>query len=160
MLNSCHGSQSCFLLGKLGTVGIVLNSCNAPTSCLYFTRNRGTVGNVIDSCNGVEACNRGATYGGLMNDVSSSCNAHRACKYAGRGLTHPLHISSNMNNCCNTPYACDWANEASLPETCQVVRASMVGSLFALQPSMSLNKLTFSHVILAAGGVDDKQSTP
>jgi hypothetical protein len=123
ILDSCHGFQSCFLLGKLGTVGNVLNSCNAPTSCLFLTRMKGTAGNLLHSCNGVDACNRGASYGGSMKSISSSCNAHHACKHAGRGLTYPLHISSNMNNCCNTPYECYWANQTSLPDECQAVRA-------------------------------------
>ena len=117
--DSCHGFQSCFLLGKLGTVGNVRNSCNQPTSCLFLARLKGTVGSVRDSCNGVDTCNRGASYGGSLKNLASSCNAGHACMNAGRGLANPLHITSDINNCCNTVSACAWANQATLPGDCQ-----------------------------------------
>ena len=69
-------------------------------------------------------CNRGASYGGSLKNLASSCNAGHACMNAGRGLANPLHITSDINNCCNTVSACAWANQATLPGDCQTGGAS------------------------------------
>lgn len=118
VVNSCKGSQkSCYR----ANIPSVVNSCNGGAAECYRAGQAPSlgVGNMINSCHGDQACEDIAREGGSIGSLTNSCKASQACRRAGK--TAVGAITSNLNDCCNTPSGCLNAMQSSIPGICSAV---------------------------------------
>ncbi len=116
--DSCTAGKACEGGAKFGgSIASITNSCTAFISCYKLGFVAGEVGNVKDSCNAYDSCEKISYNRGSIGDILASCNATGACLQAGSTLNGA--ITSNLNKCCNTEYACKQATQATLPAQCK-----------------------------------------